>query len=1193
MDALDSSYGIFPLEIVEHLMFFLDGHVLVNALQTCKAWYSLAKNEKIWETVWNNYFLSHTLQFQYLVRRVFAYDKFVHSNTQNSKYIKLSAIEYQEIPLISHRERFILASNIIYVAKDPKVAIFHDPSQFWHERPRLFTSIEAAIPNCVVNGYLVILGLNVSSDDEFVNSSLMITKPVNILSFGKLIDPRFVWRTPPNTRGEFFGLQANCKHPICVESGTLTLRESTICGTMYVASGAIVSLINSKLECFDKNELENESTALLKVEGQATISDSQVLSCGAYAIEITSTGDVAMSNCTVSAKKECIKLVDGGCLDMKATLPMQGLLISQQGIDILTNYVNADTNLKRIASACRSLGNIGFHYNDIAFCKEYLSVLLKCLLAHMNQPLVINGAVHGIELLSVRCIDFQQDVNFEFDELPSPPSTPLDFLIEPLLNAAKCSLADASTIRSIFSTLRHLLIFYGKPYLQKMMELDCWTLVASTIKEHTREGSTDQNQKALISISQFIEASHQLLKVSRQSNVAVKSNINDKINIVTKLVKEGAIECLCKYLNRVVEKIHTVEEYFDDVYPIVTSLQSLHGTPEFLSCLGKNNIVSLCLKLIGSPMFDPSPTDNISPELSEATAQLFRLLQRTMKNYYYEFIDCNGIKIVMNYIKKSVRILPLATFYAFEVLRSFVDLGNERDRNPFIAVQSEGIIDFMLDLLNTYRDTSFLPTSVAAIVENLAKEKEAAEVLAKGLFDKLYQCFLMQEDDQFLASYVAGIFRSLLLNENLNQNEIDQKFLQLDIYSLLVRLMNSRLDDTSYFYEVSLILHWLGYKGRLERYIGPQELKTIFQYVFVRATASFYVIGKLFTALARVEKFCPPILEQLRTTADEISQPSTDKQLHFKRRLAIYHVIHHLSYVAEGGRRQFFVEGGILKVLLQVLKCEEPSKFQFPASIVIDTLGHFAEDEETRERHGDILKTLCALAVEYSRVTEWLPSQKKLFDMWLPWTTNRLCGIQLLPPPENQPVLVAATNNIKISTDGLQCFNLSIFFESIRANYGVKQGKIYVEVELLTSELFQLGWLTAKCKLRPHDNYGYGVGDDFDSWAVDFYRGLVWHKKPSPYGEAKSWKEGDIVQMYLDLDKGEISWGLNGTHFGIAFKDLPLGEIFFAGGSLSTEQACRWNFGNQPFKFALPEGYKPYYACLSANCSDELRASLV
>jgi hypothetical protein len=47
-------------------------------------------------------------------------------------------------------------------------------------------------------------------------------------------------------------------------------------------------------------------------------------------------------------------------------------------------------------------------------------------------------------------------------------------------------------------------------------------------------------------------------------------------------MKEGAIEALVKCLARITENVHTIEEYFDTVYPITVSLESLHTTRNFL-----------------------------------------------------------------------------------------------------------------------------------------------------------------------------------------------------------------------------------------------------------------------------------------------------------------------------------------------------------------------------------------------------------------------------------------------------------------------------------------------------------------------------------------------------------------------------------------------------------------------------------
>lgn len=115
------------------------------------------------------------------------------------------------------------------------------------------------------------------------------------------------------------------------------------------------------------------------------------------------------------------------------------------------------------------------------------------------------------------------------------------------------------------------------------------------------------------------------------------------------------------------------------------------------------------------------------------------------------------------------------------------------------------------------------------------------------------------------------------------------------------------------------------------------------------------------------------------------------------------------------------------------------------------------------------MKTLCALTVEYAKVTEMTPSQRNLFDAWLPWSTNRICGIMPSPPPQGQVILLAATNNVKISADGLRCLNSCIFFESVRTNYGVKKGASIDTLEKKISPLRNLilfGLFQEKSTLR-------------------------------------------------------------------------------------------------------------------------------
>jgi hypothetical protein len=85
----------------------------------------------------------------------------------------------------------------------------------------------------------------------------------------------------------------------------------------------------------------------------------------------------------------------------------------------------------------------------------------------------------------------------------------------------------------------------------------------------------------------------------------------------------------------------------------------------------------------------------------------------------------------------------------------------------------------------------------------------------------------------------------------------------------------------------------------------------------------------------------------------------------------------------------------------------------------------------------------------------------------------------------------SVVGNLKVYHDRLTVSNPSVLWGSIRANISVKRGKWYYEVELATQGLFQIGWVTSRCQFRPFEGYGYGVGDDEYSWAVDFQRGLL------------------------------------------------------------------------------------------------------
>ena len=69
----------------------------------------------------------------------------------------------------------------------------------------------------------------------------------------------------------------------------------------------------------------------------------------------------------------------------------------------------------------------------------------------------------------------------------------------------------------------------------------------------------------------------------------------------------------------------------------------------------------------------------------------------------------------------------------------------------------------------------------------------------------------------------------------------------------------------------------------------------------------------------------------------------------------------------------------------------------------------------------------------------------------------------------------------------------------------------------------------------------HGIGDSRDSFAYDGKRMLKWNERRETYGEV--WSAGDVIAAYIDLDKKEISFSRNGNSLGVAFRNIPVGEV--------------------------------------------------
>lgn len=144
----------------------------------------------------------------------------------------------------------------------------------------------------------------------------------------------------------------------------------------------------------------------------------------------------------------------------------------------------------------------------------------------------------------------------------------------------------------------------------------------------------------------------------------------------------------------------------------------------------------------------------------------------------------------------------------------------------------------------------------------------------------------------------------------------------------------------------------------------------------------------------------------------------------------------------------------------------------------------------------------------------------------------------------------------------------------------VNKGKWYYEVTIEETDIIQVGW--ADTSFFGVLSQGTGVGDDSHSWAYDGERVCKWSYVKSNYGS--KWKNGDIVGCYIDLDKKEIGFSLNGISeypMGIAFKGVLFDNYVYPCVSANKNSTVVLNIGsdsNIPLKY-LPLGYSPISNC--------------
>jgi hypothetical protein len=133
--------------------------------------------------------------------------------------------------------------------------------------------------------------------------------------------------------------------------------------------------------------------------------------------------------------------------------------------------------------------------------------------------------------------------------------------------------------------------------------------------------------------------------------------------------------------------------------------------------------------------------------------------------------------------------------------------------------------------------------------------------------------------------------------------------------------------------------------------------------------------------------------------------------------------------------------------------------------------------------------------------------------------------------------------------------------------------KAYYELEMLEEgHCCQFGFCALPWE-RNLEYTGIGVGDDENSWGVDGERFVLWHDGERAWPLTRPWKQGDVIGLACDLERGQILASVNGSW------EAPCGVVFNLPQDLQglhpaftmASGKVRYNFGEAPFRYEMPE----------------------
>jgi hypothetical protein len=141
-------------------------------------------------------------------------------------------------------------------------------------------------------------------------------------------------------------------------------------------------------------------------------------------------------------------------------------------------------------------------------------------------------------------------------------------------------------------------------------------------------------------------------------------------------------------------------------------------------------------------------------------------------------------------------------------------------------------------------------------------------------------------------------------------------------------------------------------------------------------------------------------------------------------------------------------------------------------------------------------------------------------------------------------------------------FNRRDRWTTVRLDVSIRTGKVFYEFALATEGIMQLGWAAASWKPSGQNQ---GVGDDEFSYGIDGNRSCGWYRGSVPASDVV-WKTGSRLTIFVDMDKGEISFRINGEAVSLVFhkegSTFDWADGLVVAASFTSNQGVTLNVGN-------------------------------